>query len=173
MKLIFFSKELNCFHAIKFYCVKNMMSFSEPRARNSWIWSIKHTDAWLWLCYIGIFCKICPQFCEKLRIGEWCVSMKCTRLKNLHLLFTWGQLWPSDIVDACVCVSTPKLVCVITPHPFKLEPTNLDKRYKTPWLRSLLFWGSIDLDFQGQISDKSPNFTMFVMSTRVNTQLPE
>ena len=51
-----------------------------------------------------------------------------------------------------VCVSVnPELVRAINHHAFKLEPPNLDKRCKTTWLRSLLFWGAIDLDLQGQI----------------------
>ena len=41
-----------------------------------------------------------------------------------------------------VCVSVnPELVRAINHHVFKLEPPNLDKRCKTTWLRSLLFWG--------------------------------
>ena len=39
-----------------------------------------------------------------------------------------------------------ELVREITHHPFKLGPPNLDQRCKTPWLRSLLFWGLIELD---------------------------
>ena len=47
--------------------------------------------------------------------------------------------------------SVTKFVRAITHHPFKLGSPNLDQRCKTPWLRSLLFWGSINLDLQGQI----------------------
>ena len=59
-------------------------------------------------------------------------------------------------VCLCVCLSVcvsvnPELVRAINHHAFKLEPPNLDKRCKTTWLKSLLFWGAIDLDFQGQI----------------------
>ena len=43
-----------------------------------------------------------------------------------------------------------KLVCAITHHPFKLGPPNLDRRCKIPWLRSLLFWGLIELDMSNQ-----------------------
>ena len=39
-----------------------------------------------------------------------------------------------------------ELVRAITHHPFKLGPPNLDQRCKIPWLRSLLFWGLIELD---------------------------
>ena len=35
---------------------------------------------------------------------------------------------------------------MITHHLFKLGPRNLDQRCKLPWLRSLLFWGLIELD---------------------------
>ena len=58
----------------------------------------------------------------------------------------------------CVCVCLSVCLCVnhllvraITRDPFKLGSPNLDRRCKRPWLRSLLFWGAIDLDLQGQI----------------------
>ena len=55
------------------------------------------------------------------------------------------------------------LVRAITRHPFKLGSPNLDHRCKRPWLRSLLFWGVIDFDLQGQIklqSQKLPHFEL-------------
>ena len=58
----------------------------------------------------------------------------------------------------CVCVCVSVRMCVnhllvraITRDLFKLGSPNLDQRCKRPWLRSLLFWGAIDLDLQGQI----------------------
>ena len=44
-----------------------------------------------------------------------------------------------------------ELVRAITCHWFQLESPNLNQTCKTIWLRSLLFWGLIDLDLQGQI----------------------
>ena len=41
----------------------------------------------------------------------------------------------------------------------KLQSPNLDQKCKTPWLRSLLFLGFIDLDLQGQIELKKSKFT--------------
>ena len=38
-----------------------------------------------------------------------------------------------------------ELVRAITHHPFKLGLPNLDQMFKIPWLRSLLFWGLIEL----------------------------
>ena len=73
---------------------------------------------------------------------------------------TRGQFWPSGIVVAwvCLCVRPSVRPCgnhlfvrAITQHPFKLGSPNLHHRCKRPWLRSLLFWGVIDLDLQGQI----------------------
>ena len=47
---------------------------------------------------------------------------------------------------------------MISHHRLKLEPPNSDKRCKTPWLSSLLFWRSIDHDLQVQIFNlKVPN----------------
>ena len=71
-------------------------------------------------------------------------------------VFTQGQYWPSGFVVACVCLCVRpcvnhELVRAITRDPFQLGSPNLDHRCKRPWLRSLLFWGVIDLDLQGQI----------------------
>ena len=73
-----------------------------------------------------------------------------------NMFFTRGQFWPSGIVVACVCLCVcvsvnHELVRVIIHQPFKLGSPNLVQRSKTPWLRSLLFFGAIDLDLQGQI----------------------
>ena len=82
------------------------------------------------------------------------------KLAHCEGLATFGnsQFWPSGIVVACVCLCVCPYVCVnpllvraITHHPFKLGSPNLDHRCKRPWLRSLLFWGVIDLDLQLQI----------------------
>ena len=63
-------------------------------------------------------------------------------------------------LPASVCVSVRPFVRVcgnhllvrtITHHPFKLGSPNVDQMCKRPWLRSLLFWGVIDFDLQGQI----------------------
>ena len=35
--------------------------------------------------------------------------------------------------------------------PIQAGITKLDQKWKTPWLKSLLFWGLIDIDPQGQI----------------------
>ena len=56
----------------------------------------------------------------------------------------------SVCVCVCVCINH-LLVRTITRHLFKLGSPNLVQRSKTPWLSSLLFWGAIDLDLQGQI----------------------
>ena len=53
------------------------------------------------------------------------------------------------------------LVLAITRDPFKLGSPNLNHRCKRPWLRSLLFWGVIDLYLQGQIYVRSQNLPHF------------
>ena len=61
-----------------------------------------------------------------------------------------------------VCVSVNhELVRAIIHQPFKLGSPNLDQRCKRPWLRALLFCGTIDLDLQGQIELKSQNLPHF------------
>ena len=64
----------------------------------------------------------------------------------------------------CVCVRpcvNHELVRAITHDPFQLGSPNLGHRCKRPWLRSLLFWGVIDLDLQGQILLQSQNLPHF------------
>ena len=53
------------------------------------------------------------------------------------------------------------LVRAITRDPFKLGSPNLNHRCKRPWLRSLLFWGVIDFNLQGQIYIRSQNLPHF------------
>ena len=87
------------------------------------------------------------------------------QLGELGQIFTRGQFWPSGIVVACVCPSvrpsTTKFVRAITHQLSKLGSPNLDQRCKRPWLRSLLFCGTIDRDLQGQIELQSQNLPHF------------
>ena len=65
--------------------------------------------------------------------------------------------------------SVTKFVRVITHHPFKLGSPNLDHRCKRPWLRSLLFWGVIDLwPSRSNLTSKS-KFTQFWACSRDNS----
>ena len=57
--------------------------------------------------------------------------------------------------------SVTKFVRAMTHYPFKLGSPNLDHRCKRPWLRSLLFCGTIDLDLQGQIALQNQNLPHF------------
>ena len=49
-----------------------------------------------------------------------------------------------------------ELVRAITHHPFTLGSQNLDQRCKIPWLRSVLFWGLIELDMSNLTIFKIP-----------------
>ena len=124
-----------------------------------------------------------------------CISSYYKRENSMIYRIIWnvffitrGQLWPSGIVVACVCLCVCVCMCVcvsvnhqfvrtITCHPLKLQSPNLDQKCKTPWLRSLLFLGFIDLDLQGQIELKSqnlPHFGLVRLSGRqVNTKWSE
>ena len=109
--------------------------------------------------YDNLRCQQCTMM-----VALW----KCTMMVALWklLVFTRGQFWPSGIVVACVCVCVclsvnHQLVRAITHQPFKLESPNLDQRCKRPWLRSLFFFGTIDLELQGQIELKSQNLPHF------------
>ena len=103
------------------------------------------------------------------------ISLSITFVKFI----TWGQFWLSGIAFACVCLCVCLCVCpwlcqtkaCLHNHLFKLELPNYDKRCKIPWLRSLIFWGLIDLDLQDHIQLKNQNLSIFMsrLPTRVNT----
>ena len=110
----------------------------------------KITAGLFWLCII------CCSFHIECRIITLTYSEAQTKLRPfyrqyLNCIFTRGQFWPPGIVVAPVRPSVTKFVGAITHHSFKLGSPTLDQRCKTPWLRSLLFWGAINLDLQGQI----------------------
>ena len=73
---------------------------------------------------------------------------------------TRGQFWPSGIVVACVCVCVGQSRAS-TNQPFKLESPNLDQRCKRPWLRSLLFWVRLTLNFKVKLNLKIQNLPHF------------
>ena len=104
----------------------------------------------------------------------------------MSALYFWqiGYLWNNGTVFyprpvlafgycrcLCVCLSVNhQLVRAITHQPFKLESPNLDQRCERPWLRSLLFFWTIDLELQGQIELKSQIYPILSLSVRlVNT----
>ena len=82
----------------------------------------------------------------------------------MNLQDRFYQLWLLGIfiTCACVCVSVNhQFVWTITCHPLKLQSPKLDKKCKTPWLRSYIFVEFIDLDLQGQIELKIRNLPPF------------
>ena len=86
----------------------------------------------------------------------------------------------SRALKKCLCVFVSiihELVHAITHQPFKLGSPNWDQRYKRPWLRSLLFCGTIDRDLQSQIelsSQNSPHFELVCMTShhRLKSRFP-
>ena len=66
-----------------------------------------------------------------------------------------GCLRLSVCASVCAVITSLSAWYIITCS--KLESPNLDQRCKTTWLRSLLFYGTIDLDHQGQIELQSQN----------------
>ena len=83
----------------------------------------------------------------------------------------WVLSLPTSVC-LCVCVcGNHELVRVITrDHPFKLGSPNLDQRCKTTWLRSLLFYRTIDLDLQGQIELQNQNLPHFELVHAITHQ---
>ena len=101
-----------------------------------------NTD-WAWDCHTKMFEKKGKWNCmpQKYIFKEWvCYPRPVLAFGYCR----WLRL------SVCVC-GKHLLVRAITCHAFKLESPNLDHKSKTPWLRSLLFWGVIDLELQGQI----------------------
>ena len=77
-------------------------------------------------------------------------------------------------LSVCVCVRpcvNHELVRAITHDPFQLGSPNLGHRCKRPWLRSLLFWGVIDLVLQGQILLQSQNLPHFELVCAITHHL--
>ena len=69
------------------------------------------------------------------------------------IIFTRGQ-FGLRILPLPVCVRmfvNYEVVCAITCRKFELESSNLDQICLTFCLRSLLFWGLIELDLPGEI----------------------
>ena len=92
-------------------------------------------------------------YCEKCSLGNmllYCYHFLPEASFGLRVLSLPASVCLCVCLSVCVSVN-PELVRAINHDAFKLEPPNLDKRCKTTWLRSLLFWGAIDLDLQGQI----------------------
>ena len=105
--------------------------------------------------------------CHILLLLKYQTACALTLLYSIQILtlFTWGHIWPLDIVIACVCLSqylsiNPEFGPTLTHYPFKLGSPNLNQRYKTPWLRSLLFWGQLTLTSKVRFNWKS-KFTYF------------
>ena len=80
------------------------------------------------------------------------------------LAFGYGRCLRLSVCPSVRVCGNHLLVRTITQHPFELGSPNLDQRCKRPWLRSLLFWGAIDLDLQGQIKLQTQNWPILSLS---------
>ena len=110
---------------------------------SAWILTLVLKSAWIW-----------SELWKLHKILEKCLNYSIPSL-NFYprpvLAFGYCRCLRLCVcVSVCMCVNH-LLVRAITRDPFKLGSPNLDQRCKRPWLRSLLFWGAIDLDLQGQI----------------------
>ena len=113
----------------------------------------KHVNMWQkpFICEDELFDDSSAHIEDRHIIGKTCVfSLKLIVFLpeasiGLRVLSLPASFRPS------VRPSVTKFVRAITHHPSKLGSPNLDHRCKRPWLRSLLFLGVVDDDFQGQI----------------------
>ena len=120
---------------------------------NQWLWV--HADRIGWFPLSWFFLRSSPLGTKWPPFRRRFLSEASFGLRVLSL--------PASVC-VCVCPSVRQsllLVRAITRDPFKLGSPNLDQRCKRPWLISLLFWGAIDHDLQGQIQLKSQNLPHF------------
>ena len=89
----------------------------------------------------------------------WCLGHGWTTCLLFDGLFLLEASFGLRVLSFPLSVrpSVTKFVRVIIHQPFKLGSPHLDQRYKTTWLRSLLFYGTIDLDLQCQFEPQSQN----------------
>ena len=126
-----------------------------------WLWLFRDAHNIMIIRDISIFCSttILWSLLSSLSILRRSSDFSLNSFKYMFVFLTRGHFWPAGIVFTCVCpcVLTPVCPCVnkfvwrITHHPFKLGSPNMDQSCKIAWLRSMLFWGAIDDDLQGQI----------------------
>ena len=87
-------------------------------------------------------------------VNSWSVQAKISQFwSRIPIVLRVDWLWSSRTNLSLKSKSTPFLACLhVTCLPFQLECINFDQKCKTHHLRSLKFWGLIDLDLQGKKS---------------------
>ena len=102
----------------------------------------------------------------------WLVAWQCQTITWTNIDLTpkvFCDIHLRAISQICIChwpqTLRPSLTSKVKFYPIlclstwlKLEPPNSHKICRTPCLRSLLFWGLIDIDLQCQIQLKSSKF---------------
>ena len=110
----------------------------------------------IWISMVKSFVNWTPRPELNQDFACWGLShedLRCHNYPRPVLAFGYChclRLWVCVSVCVCLCINH-ELVRPITHGPFKLGSPNLNQICKTPWSRSLLFLGMIDLDLQGQI----------------------
>ena len=86
--------------------------------------------------------------------------------------FSWINIQSANLLllPAFVCIYVNhKFVCTITCDLFSIGSLNLNQKWKTPWLRSLLFCGLIDHNHQGHIQLQNQNLPHFTRIAPLET----
>ena len=100
--------------------------------------------------------SVCPSVCQLLacprdnsrpKLGSPNLNHRCKRpwLRSLLFCGVIDLYFQGQIYLRSQNLPHFELVRRITHLPFKIGPPNLDQMFKIPWLRSLLFWGVIEL----------------------------
>ena len=95
---------------------------------------------------------------DAFKLGSPNLNHRCKRPWFMSVLF-WGVIdlyLQGQIYLRSQNLPHFELVRPITHHPFKLGPPNLHQMFRIPWLRSLLFWGLIELDMSSITNFQNP-----------------
>ena len=131
---------------LSFYNIKTLQEEFAKKSNIPWIWRIIYGHKLPYMKKIRKKKQVCGAACFMAAEIKYSKDVRPLPVQTCIMLWVCSY-W---LTSVRVC-SNHLLVRAITQDPFKLGSPNLDQTCKRPWLRSLLFFGAIDRDLQGQI----------------------